>query len=357
MKLWTTALTAGAIAASALCSQVSTSQEMPPWMIGSLNVSATTSSPLRVARSVNLDATPSEVFALISDTNQLPQLSGMINSVELEGSGESGSLRTVTLVNGAVASERIVAFDEPTAQQSGVFAWSVTPDNPIGVQDHLGIIEVRPTADGGSAVLYYQAFQHEDPAAVAPMVAGFGEGILKNLTYTFGGEQRGAIDQAGQTVLMTQRRVVDTSATRSWQVLAEQWGDVDQWSSVVTASETKGAQGKGMTRSCTVPGTPGFRETMLRYDEDARVISYQALEGMPPFVTKAVNTWTITPLGDSRAVVMADFQVDVAPGTPEPAVGMVKQQFSQLLDLTTDELVHFLETGKPHPRVLAVNQR
>ncbi|MEM1099849.1 MAG: hypothetical protein AAGH92_13810, partial [Planctomycetota bacterium] len=71
----------------------------------------------------------------------------------------------------------------------------------------------------------------------------------------------------------------------------------------------------------------------------------------------AVNTWTITPLGDGRNVVEAEFDVTVAPGTPAPAVGMVKQQFSQLLDLTTDELIHFLETGRPHPRVLAASAR
>ena len=197
-------------------------------------------------------------------------------------------------------------------------AWSASDDNPFGVSEHLGLIEVRPAGDKQTVLTYYQVFDHPTPDAVAVPMAGFGEGIFQSVINQLGGEPRGGIDQAGETITMTQRRVVDASADRGWQVLAESWGEVDVWSSVVTHAKAAGEPGEGMTRTCTVPNTPGFRETMLRYDEDERVISYKAVEGMPPFVTETINTWQITPLEGNRSLIEMSLKLDVAPGHPRP---------------------------------------
>ncbi len=49
-------------------------------------------------------------------------------------------------------------------------------------------------------------------------------------------------------------------------------------------------------------------------------------------------------------------QALIASGTPAVATGVVDGHFGPLLDLTTDELVRFVETGRPHPRRATARQ-
>ncbi|MEM9292887.1 MAG: SRPBCC family protein [Acidobacteriota bacterium] len=351
------------LAQSQSAAQSGAQQAPPPRLVGSLEIDKITPAPVQVIRGVTLAATPGEVFDFVTDHQEWPGFFSAIESVKVAGDGRRGSERSFTLAGGGSLSERIVAFDEPGADGLGTFAYSIEPENPFGVQGHLAVIELRPADGGGTALLYHQFFNHPDLAAIAPVVAGGTDEILSNILYRFGGELRSAshsvASQGAASVVIEQRRVIDASSGRAWTVLGEQWDAVDQWASVVshsTVADQRGASFDGATRSCVVPGTPGFKETMIAYDEDALSLAYQVLEGVPPFVTRATNTWNIHPLSDRRVVVTSRVDLALAPGTPSPAVGMVKGQFTQILDITLDEFVQFVETGKPHPRKLAAQR-
>ncbi len=330
-------------------------QMPPPRVIGTVQVDKISQAPLRVVRSVALDATPQEVFAFVSDHANWPKFLGLVESVEVTGSGRRGSTRAFALVGGGTVSERIVAYDEPNAQGQASFAYSVSPDNPFGVANHLAVVTLRPADDGGALLAYHQIFDHPEPQVMVPAVAQGTDEILAHILYRFGGELRGAAQVAGDIVIEAQR-VVDASSARAWEVLGEQWGDVDAWASLISHSESRGGKGgslEGATRSCVVPGTPGFRETMIAYNEDELMLRYQVLEGMPPFVQKATNTWNLSPLSADRVVVRSRIDVAIAVGTPEAASSQLLGQFTQILDMTTDELAHFIETRQPHPRKVA----
>ena len=333
-------------------------QAPPPRIIGSLEVDKITQAPVQVIRSVTLAATPQQVFDFVTDHQNWPGFLSPIESVAVTGDGRRGSQRSFALAGGGTVSERIVAFDEPGADGMATFAYAVEPGNPFGVQGHLAVLELRPADGGGTALSYHQFFDHPDLTAIAPVIAGGTDEILAHILYRFGGDLRGA-SHGGQNVVIEQRRVVDASSGRTWKVLGEQWDSVDEWASLISHSvvaEKRGGSFDGATRTCEVPGTPGFRETMIAYDEDALTLSYQVLDGMPPFVTRATNTWNIHPLSEERVVVTSRVDLALAPGTPTPAAGMVKGQFTQILDLTIDELVQFIETGKPHARKVAAKR-
>ncbi|MEM8964195.1 MAG: SRPBCC family protein [Acidobacteriota bacterium] len=356
MKLATTFLMLSALILTAAPSTAQTPP--PPRTIGSVQVDALTSAPVRLVRSISLHATPTDVFAFVTDHANWPAFLGAIESVEVKGDGHRGSTRTFTVTGGATLAERIVAFDEPGKDGTAAFAYAIGPENPFGVQNHLAVIELRTADSGGTVLGYHQLYDHPDPNAIAPAVAAGTDEILGNILYRFGGELRGATE-GSTTVTILQRRVIDASTARAWRVLGEQWGEVDKWASVIAHSQTDGtdkASLEGVTRSCEVPGTPGFRETMLAYDEDALELSYRVIDGMPPFVTRAVNYWDIEPLGAERVVVSSRVELDIAPGTPDVATGMAAGQFTQLLDLTADELAHYIETGRPHPRKVVAQQ-
>ncbi|MEO1085794.1 MAG: hypothetical protein AAFY88_16265 [Acidobacteriota bacterium] len=56
-------------------------------------------------------------------------------------------------------------------------------------------------------------------------------------------------------------------------------------------------------------------------------------------------------------VVTSSIDLQIAPSTTVSASAMAKAQFTQILDMTADELEHFMETGRPHPRKVAAGHR
>lgn len=362
MNPWKTFLSALALTTLSLFALSALAQDPgqapPPRVVGAVQVDQLTQAPLQIVRSISLDAAPEEVFRFVTDHSKWPGLLSAVESVSVSGNGRTGSTRSFALTGGAKIAERIVAYNEPGADGTGTFAYSVSPDNPFGVQGHLAVLELRPADDGGTVLNYHQIFDHPDLNAIAPAIAQGTDEIVGNILYRFGGELRGR-SEGTENVTIELHRVVDVSSRRAWKVIGEMWGDVDAWASVISHSTVNGGHGstlKGATRSCEVPGTPGFRETMTAYDEDQLTLTYRVLEGVPPFVTNAENTWTLRPITKKRVVVTSRVSLQIAPGTPSMAVGMVKGQFTQLLDLTADELEHFMETNRPHPRKVAAQR-
>ncbi|MEM1167238.1 MAG: SRPBCC family protein [Planctomycetota bacterium] len=329
-------------------------QAPPPRVVGSVPIDSVTSAPVRVIRSVTLDATPGVVFDFVTDHRNWPGLVGPIDSVSVRGSGGPGSTWAVSFGDGSVVGKRIVALAEPRDSAPGTFAYAITDENPFGVQDHLSVVVMAP-ADGGGTVLHYHQFlNHADTASIVPMIASGTDEIVGNVLARFGGSLRGASDGGG-VVRIDQQRVIEASADRVWTVLGAQWAAVHEWASAIAHSEAIGwsdADPEGAVRSCEVPGTPGFRERMLSYDEGTRTLSYQVIAGVPPFAERAVNTWTIEELSDERVVVRSAIEIDIAPGTPGRPAGMMMSQFTHLMDLTFDEFVYYAETGRVHPRAI-----
>ncbi|MEM1184444.1 MAG: SRPBCC family protein [Planctomycetota bacterium] len=360
MNALRTATIAGAMIASVQSTAIGQMNgQMPPRTAGPIQIDSVTAAPLQITRSVELDAAPGDVFDFVVDPASWPNLLGMIESVKVVGTGRVGSTREVTLSDGSMIVEEITSYTRPRGGEGGAYGYSIESGNPFGVEGHLGAIVVNPADGGGTVLQYHQYFDHPDLEGITPVIEAGTEEIVGGIVAQFGGELRGTT-YGLSTVRIEQQRIIDASARKTWRVLGEQWPDVDKWSSVIAHSESKNwrrSSPVGATRSCEVPGTPGFRETLLTYDEDGRSLSYRVDAGVPPFVTRAVNTWTIEPLADERVVLRSVVELDVAPGTPSVAIGMTKGQFTQLIEPTVDELVHYVETGRKHPRTVAAGRR
>ncbi|MEM7624322.1 MAG: SRPBCC family protein [Planctomycetota bacterium] len=357
MKTWKTAFVAGAITASvfiAANAEQAGPPAPPPMMVGTLEVGQATPAPLQFSRSVTLDAQPDAVFAHIANAQNWVDLIDPVTAVETDGAGQKGDTRRFTMQDGRTFVDVIRANHKPSASKPGVYAWSAAPGNPYGLEEHLSALEFRPSDDGGTVLSFYVFFASPDAQKANMMAQGLGKSVdhmLGNVVRTFGGEERGSA-QGTQRVTLTQQRTINATPQQAWRVVAEQWGQVDRWASTVAHSELTGKLGVGAVRSCSVPGTPGFKETLLTYNPDEMSLSYQPTEGMPPFVKKAVGTWKISPEDGNRVTVDIAVVLDIAEGTPLPVVGMVKHQFGQLVDVTGDDVKYFLENGKPHPRKL-----
>lgn len=346
-------LTAASTALVSLAlTQGASAQDMPPRTVGSLDVNAATTAPLQVTRSVHLDADPEAIFATISDNENWVSWFDSLESVD----GQDGA-RTFTFTGGEGAlTENIVAFDAPN-----VFAWAITDGNPLGLEDHLGTLQVMPDAeDGEGSVVNLSVFySHPDLARIAPVT----EGGAATITDALISAHSGTVGQevfGTDTITIRTMRVTHTSVDDLWSVMVDGFGDVAQWASVISEatlfgkSDTSNDGLLGVGRKCFIPGFGSeVEERVVEVDRETGRFVYEVLAGLPPFASNGRSQWDFEDLGDGTSHVTSTITMDIAAGTPGMAIGLTKANFGQLMTISIDEFVHFANTGEPHPRELA----
>lgn len=299
-----------------------TAQEIPPRQIGSLDVNALTTAPLWTIRTAEIDANPTEIFEYISN-------------------------------NKDVAENRV------TVNEPSIFAWQLPNNNTLGISDHLSVINVMPDEEDGqgSIVSISAFFNHPDINATLPAFEDSGEMMTTNLINQFGGSL--ANDVSGyQTVTISTTRILNASKADVWQVLAEDFAEVGEWSSLISevdfiAGNDQGGM-LGGTRFCFIPAFgEAVEERITTYDENDGTLAYEIVKGLPPFVTQGSNTFDIIAIDANTTQVRSTMTMQVAAQTPGLPVGIAKQNFAHAVSISLDELAYFVENDTPHPREIA----
>lgn len=146
--------------------------------------------------------------------------------------------------------------------------------------------------------------------------------------------------------------VINVSADELWKMVGPGFIDVYKWSSNVDHAEGKGTpEFDGAVcneRYCdvNVKGFSSISEKITKYDESGKTLAYAIVEGMPGFVTKAVNDWTVVPINktQSRLVMKAEFRVKGLMGTLMK--GMMEKKMNETLETVLNDAKIFAETGK-----------
>lgn len=148
--------------------------------------------------------------------------------------------------------------------------------------------------------------------------------------------------------------VVNAPARAAWEVLGERFADIGEWASPITSSSLDGAPRVGAVRTChtlrigPIPaGT--IKERLIEYDPASMSFAYEAVDGMPGFIKRAANAWSVHPLDDERCLVRAG--ATVALRGPAALLGfLLKRKLQSDGARVLDELRHRIEHGRPHPR-------
>lgn len=141
--------------------------------------------------------------------------------------------------------------------------------------------------------------------------------------------------------------VIEASLERVWEVAANQFGDIGQWSASVRASRSV-ADG----RICST----SFGETLealTSQDAEHHRFTY-VIEGagMPGFIERATNTWSLEPLSSTTTRLTMTAETTM-PWWATLLFGLPMSLFgARLLGANLEELKHYIETGQPHPRKL-----
>lgn len=146
--------------------------------------------------------------------------------------------------------------------------------------------------------------------------------------------------------------VINVSAAELWEMIGPGFEDVYKWSSNVDHSEGSGTsmfEGASCSeRACdvNVKGFSKIKETLTRYDQQRMALAYEVNDGMPGFVTKAANEWTVVAVSDYQAklVMKAEFVTKGLMGTLMR--GMMKNKMNKTLDTVLNDAKVYAETGE-----------
>lgn len=153
---------------------------------------------------------------------------------------------------------------------------------------------------------------------------------------------------------ITTEIIVNKPVLTVWEIVGNQFGSAHIWASSLTHTE---GSGRKMTeqvcenRTCDIKGMGRIHEKLLEFDPKNFALTYEVMNGFPFFVERGINRWTMTEEGSSTRVQ------SVAEITTQGFVGvlmapMMKMQMTGLMNRFLEDLKHYAETGKLHPRKL-----
>jgi hypothetical protein len=162
---------------------------------------------------------------------------------------------------------------------------------------------------------------------------------------------------------ITSQTTVDVPAAQAWHLLAHQFDQIGQWTSLIPQSRPvsdipapAGAPVGGRVCSPAVAGFRAVQETFTSYDEAGMRFSYAATAGLPWLITRAENHWSVRPLSPDRSLVEARAEVALRP-FPGLLVGpLLRLQLRRAAERVFEELKYYLEHGQPHPRKLRASR-
>jgi len=146
--------------------------------------------------------------------------------------------------------------------------------------------------------------------------------------------------------------VINVSEDQLWDMIGPGFIDVYKWSSNVDHAEGKGqSEFEGAVcneRFCdvNVKGFSKISEELTIYDASKKTLAYAVKDGMPGFVTKAVNQWTVVRVDDSHAklVMKAEFGSKGLMGSMMN--GMMKKKMGTTLETVLNDAKIYAETGQ-----------
>ncbi|MBO6516230.1 MAG: SRPBCC family protein [Bacteroidia bacterium] len=90
-------------------------------------------------------------------------------------------------------------------------------------------------------------------------------------------------------------------------------------------------------------------DTITKLDNENHVLEF-SVKGLPFFVGSVTSTWTLDKISDNQTKITLGPQIHVKPGIGTIAQFPMKRALKKLYPGLMDDLVIYVETGKPSPR-------
>ena len=145
---------------------------------------------------------------------------------------------------------------------------------------------------------------------------------------------------------------IDVPAAELWEMVGPGFVEVYKWSSNVDLAvgsgtpEFEGAVCSERVCNLNVKGFDKINEALIQYNETKMNLAYAVKEGMPGFVTKAVNDWTVIAVDAShcKLIMKAEFESKGLMG--KLMNGMMRKKISKTLETVLHDAKVYAETGE-----------
>jgi hypothetical protein len=147
---------------------------------------------------------------------------------------------------------------------------------------------------------------------------------------------------------------IASSASQAWAILGEQFGDIGQWATPIQFSTLEGNPQVGAIRHCHIaafgPVPAGIiKERLLEYNPKEMYLIYDAIEGMPKFIAKAQNHWSVKALNEQNCQVTTKSTLKIH-GWMRAFEFLLAKRFRKGGVAVLEELKYRIEKDIPHPR-------
>ncbi len=142
-----------------------------------------------------------------------------------------------------------------------------------------------------------------------------------------------------------------------WEVLANQFGKIDNWASIVSHSEVSGpAKLPGVDYSIrsTITSQGKGQQELTGFDPANHSISYRSLSGTPAIIKQVSAHWSLKEKGANETHLALDFNAEMK-GLGFIIAPLAKIKLGKVGDVLLDDLKYYVENGKPHPRKLSAS--
>lgn len=139
-------------------------------------------------------------------------------------------------------------------------------------------------------------------------------------------------------------------------VLGERFGQIGEWAAPIEFSTLKGNPQAGAVRHCHIqaigPIPAGvIQEQLLEFNPQTMHFTYHALSGLPDFMGKASNRWSVKAQDNGRCIVTTEASFELK-GWMRLVSFMLKSRMQRSGEAVLQDLKYFVEQGQPHPRKL-----
>jgi len=144
---------------------------------------------------------------------------------------------------------------------------------------------------------------------------------------------------------------IEAQVNTLWKILADDFSDISQWTSLVNTSSDNPELPKGGGRTCQLHDGAVAHETLTDVNPSRHSFTHEVkLSRMPFFMKSMKNTWRIEANGKNQSTVTFEINVKLLPVFAQVMGPLMKMQFNKLANTIFEELKCFAESGKIHPR-------
>ena len=160
---------------------------------------------------------------------------------------------------------------------------------------------------------------------------------------------------------ISQKIIVNKSVAQCWEVLGEQFTEINKWASAVNHTEGDGKTGLNGAncdiRGCDVSGLGAIQEKLTAFNPENYFLAYEVVAGLPKMMKSGNNSWKLIPINKNQTQVEMKAVIEPKGFIANLMKPIIKMNFKKMSGNLMEEFKYYVETKRPHPRKIKASRK